>query len=60
MRGDRKPNLEPVRTVLDAERLLVGIKLTQSLIVGKMSKEIEKVEVEELICGISSDEEMNE
>ena len=28
MRGDRKPNLEPVRPVLDAEKLLAGIKLT--------------------------------
>ncbi len=34
-RGERKPNLEPVRTIIDAEKLLSGVKLTRSLIVGK-------------------------
>ena len=38
MRGERKPNLEPVKTVSDAEPLLNGVKLTRSLIVGKISE----------------------
>ena len=38
MRGERKPNIEPVRIVLDAEKLLAGVKLTRSLIVGKISE----------------------
>ena len=33
---ERKPNLEHVKTVLDAERLLSRVKLTRSLIVGKV------------------------
>ena len=37
-RGKKKPNLEPVRTVKDAENLLSGILLTRSLIVGKISE----------------------
>ena len=37
-RGEKKPNLEPVRTVRDAERLLAGAELTRSLIVGKISE----------------------
>ena len=37
-RGEKKPNLEPVRTVMDAERLLTNILLTRSLIVGKISE----------------------
>ena len=36
LRGERKPNPEPVKTMLDAERLLSGVKLTRSLIVGKI------------------------
>ncbi|XP_023320317.1 uncharacterized protein LOC111695291 [Eurytemora carolleeae] len=38
LRGERKPNLEPVKTRLDAEKLLSGVKLTRSLIVGKISE----------------------
>ena len=37
-RGEKKPNLEPVRTIKDAENLLSGILLTRSLIVGKISE----------------------
>ena len=37
-RGERKPNLEPIKTINDAERLLSGIQLTRSLIVGKISE----------------------
>ena len=37
-RGEKKPNLEPVKTVLDAERLFSGVLLTRSLIVGKISE----------------------
>ena len=37
-RGEKKPNLEPVRTIQDAENLLASIKLTRSLIVGKISE----------------------
>ena len=38
LRGERKPNVEPVKTVIDAERLLSGVKLTRSLVVGKVSE----------------------
>ena len=38
VRGERRPNPEPVRTILDAEKLLANVKLTQSLIVGKISE----------------------
>jgi len=38
VRGERKPNLEPVKTTLDAERLLSGVQLTRSMIVGKISE----------------------
>ena len=37
-RGEKKPNLEPVRTIQDAENLLASVKLTRSLIVGKISE----------------------
>ena len=37
-RGEKKPNLEPARTVMDAERLLSNVLLTRSLIVGKISQ----------------------
>jgi len=37
-RGLRKPNLEPVKNVDDAEKLLSSVKLTRSLIVGKISE----------------------
>ena len=37
-RGEKKPNLEPVRTIRDAENLLGSVKLTRSLIVGKISE----------------------
>ena len=37
-RGEKKPNLEPVRTIKDAENLLSGVMLTRSLIVGKISE----------------------
>lgn len=38
LRGERKPNTEPIRTTIDLERLLTGIKLNRSLIVGKISE----------------------
>ena len=38
LRGERKPNENPVKTTMDAERLLTGVKLTRSLIVGKISE----------------------
>ena len=38
LRGERKPNPEPVKTRSDAERLLSGVKLTRSLVVGKISE----------------------
>ena len=34
LRGERKPNIEPLKTTMDAERLLTVVKLTRSLIVG--------------------------
>ena len=37
-RGEKKPNLEPVRIIQDAENLLSGVKLIRSLIVGKISE----------------------
>ena len=37
-RGEKKPNLGPVRTIQDAENLLASIKLTRSLIVAKISE----------------------
>ena len=37
-RGERKPNLEPVRNIDDAEKLLSSVKLTRSLIIGKISE----------------------
>ena len=37
LRGERKPNPEPVKTRVDAEKLLNGVQLTRSLIVGKIS-----------------------
>ena len=37
-RGERKPNLEPVKTIIDAEKLLSNVQLTRSLIVGKISE----------------------
>ena len=37
-RGEKKPNLEPVRTIQDAELLLASVKLTRSLIIGKISE----------------------
>ena len=36
VRSERKPNLEPVKTILEAEKLLANVKLTRSLIVGKI------------------------
>ena len=38
IRGERKPNLGPVKTIFDAERLLSGVQLTRSMIVGKISE----------------------
>lgn len=38
VRSERKPNLEPVKTILEAEKLLANVKLTRSLIVGKNSE----------------------
>ena len=38
VRSERTPNLEPVKTILDAEKLLANVKLTRSLIVGKISE----------------------
>ena len=38
VRGERKPNLEPVRTIAEAEKLLSVAKLTWSLIVDKISE----------------------
>ena len=38
LRGERKPNPEPVKARSDAEKLLSGVKLTRSLIVGKISE----------------------
>ena len=38
VKGEKKPNSEPVRTVLDAEKLLENVQLTRSMIVGKISK----------------------
>ena len=38
LRGERKPNEKPVKTTMDAKRLLTGVKLTRSLIVGKISE----------------------
>ncbi len=38
LRGERKPNPEPVKTRVDAEKLLNGVQLTRSLIVGKISE----------------------
>ena len=32
-RGEKKPNLEPVRTVRDAENLLASVKLTRSFLI---------------------------
>ena len=37
-RGEKKPNLEPVRTIQDAEMLMASVKLTRSLIIGKISE----------------------
>ena len=37
-RGEKKPNSKPVKTVLDAEVLLSSVKLTRSLVVGKISE----------------------
>ena len=37
-RGEKKHNPEPVRTLKDAEKLLSGVLLTRSLIVGKISE----------------------
>ena len=36
-RGNKKPNLEPVKRILDTKKLLTCVKLTQSMIVGKVS-----------------------
>ena len=38
LRGECKPNENPVKTIKDAERLLTSVKLTRSLIVGKISE----------------------
>ena len=38
LRGERKPNENPVKTIQDAEKLLTNVKLTRSLIVGKISE----------------------
>jgi len=38
LRGERKPNEKPVKTIQDAEKLLTSTKLTRSLIVGKISE----------------------
>ena len=38
LRGESKPNKKPIKTTMDAERLLTGVKLTRSLIVGKISE----------------------
>ena len=38
VRGEKKPNSEPVRTVLEAEKLLENVQLTRSMIVGKISE----------------------
>ena len=37
-RGEKKPNLEPIGTIQDAENLLANVKLTRSLIVLKISE----------------------
>ena len=36
VRGEKKPNTQPICTITDAERLLSGTLLTRSLIVGKI------------------------
>ena len=38
VRGEKKPNTQPICTITDAERLLSGTLLTRSLIVGKISE----------------------
>jgi hypothetical protein len=54
VRGERRPNPEPVRKILDAEKLLANVKLTQSLIVGKIS---EYLVVLSPSCKIQNDEQ---
>ena len=36
VRGEKKPNLKPVKTILDAENLLENVQLTRSMIVGNV------------------------
>ena len=38
VRGEKKPNPKPVKTVLDAEVLLENAQLTRSVVVGKVSE----------------------
>ena len=38
VRGEKKPNPEPDKTILDAEILLGKVQLTRSMVVGKVSE----------------------
>jgi hypothetical protein len=42
MRGDKKLNLEPVRIILDAERLLAGVKMAGETLDGIIDRIIER------------------